>query len=154
MNTRTIKIADATAAELHEFARDTLGASLPANAKAPALIAKISAMHSGDSITVSVREADVATATVPMADGAPVKKEREYCTIFIETQEVSGGDEPVPVSVNGKCMLIERGKDQKVPVEYYEVLKNAVQEIFDPEKDGGLKPARYVMTHPVRLIAA
>ncbi|WP_043530470.1 hypothetical protein [Litchfieldella xinjiangensis] len=41
--------------------------------------------------------------------------------------------QPVQVFVNGRSYIIERGKEVVVPVSVVEVLRNAVQDVYDPK---------------------
>lgn len=74
--------------------------------------------------------------------------------IMIHSQEKPGGDDPVPVSVNGKLIYIPRNKPVYVPEAYVEVLSHAEEFIyaeFNPDVNGGMggltKP-RIVLSYP------
>ena len=74
--------------------------------------------------------------------------------IHVNITEEAGGNEPVPVSVNGKVMLIPRGKDVDVPAEYVEVLQHAISHKYDPLPDGGMNPVpREVPLYPFQRVA-
>lgn len=83
-------------------------------------------------------------------------EKRECCRIIIHRQDPQvypGGDEPVPVGVNGVALRIPRGSPQWVPVEYVEVLEHAERFVYapyDPEKDplGGLREPQIVKEYP------
>lgn len=60
---------------------------------------------------------------------ATATRERRYITIQIA--ETDNDARPVPVSVNGVAMLIERGVPSRVPEEYVEALKNATRTKYD-----------------------
>jgi hypothetical protein len=84
--------------------------------------------------------------------GEPVAPEK--VKILIARTEDAGGDEPVPVGVNGPIMLVPRGEPVEIPYAYYEVLKNAVKDIYDPLPDGGMNPVpRKVPAYPFQRLA-
>ncbi len=153
---KQVKIADASEQQLRDFGRDTLGLTLPPNCKIETLKAKIQAAWDKDYVVV-----DDAEAPEPINGKSPQPvtdeqqgPEREMVRVFINITDDAGGDEPVPVSVNGKAMLIPRNENCDIPVEYYEVLKNAVQHKYDPLPDGGLNPVpRLVPKYPFQKVA-
>lgn len=74
-------------------------------------------------------------------------REREYCRILIPIEDKPGGEEQVPVSVNGIRYDIPRGSPQDVPVEYVEALQNAEYYVYEPytgEGLGGLRKPKVV----------
>jgi len=73
--------------------------------------------------------------------------------INIGIQEEAGGNEPVPVGVNGKIMLIPRGKDVDIPESYLEALQHAVTYKYDSLPDGmGINPVpREVQLYPFQI---
>lgn len=155
---RKVPINEATDAELRSFALDTLGMSIPANAKESTVLAKVqTAWGKPDILLPSSGEGDdadvVGTAPVPVTPeqaGPTPDKVR----IIISVTDTPGGDEPVPVGVNGKVMLIERGKPQDVPRPYFEVLSNAIQHKYDPLPGGGINPVpRQVPLYPFQQVA-
>jgi hypothetical protein len=73
--------------------------------------------------------------------------------INIGIQEEAGGNEPVAVGVNGKIMLIPRGKDVDIPEPYLEALEHAVTFKYDSLPDGmGINPVpREVQLYPFQI---
>ena len=62
--------------------------------------------------------------------------------ILIQKQDPKfypGGDQPVPVTVNGSTMLIPRGKVCEVPYEYALVLEHAKSTIYENDEINGLQ---------------
>jgi len=61
-----------------------------------------------------------------------------WCTIRLARTEEAGGDEPVPVGLNGSVQLIPRGEDVPVRLPYVEILRHAQKIIYTtvPEADG------------------
>lgn len=158
MMNRQIAIKDATDNELRQFGRDNMGLTLPPNCKRDTLIAKIKATWNKDYILIAEEEAKQSQdgdAPRPVTD-AQQPPERKMVRIHIAVTEDRGGDEAVPVGVNGKVMLIPRGQDCDIPEEYYEVLKNAISYKYEPLPDGkGLNPEpRKVPMYSFQVIAA
>ena len=61
-----------------------------------------------------------------------------WCTIRLARTEEAGGDEPVPVGLNGIIQLIPRGEDVPVRLPYVEILRHAQKIVYTtvPEADG------------------
>ena len=153
---RQIPIEQASHAELLQFARDTLGLNLPPNTKVTTLRAKISAAWSKDHINLPVTEAEETTQVG--SDPQPVTAEQQVpnadkVRIKIAITEEAGGNEPVPVGVNGRIMLIPRGKEVDIPVSYFEILEHAIAYKYDPMPEGGMNPVpREVPMYPFQVI--
>lgn len=159
MKQRTIPIEEANLAELREFARTILQIEMHNRETAQQMRAKIKeAGYHADKITIFDATSAEATKERRDAGGRHVFKktdehgrEREYCRILIPNQDKPGGEEPVPVGVNGRVMYVPRGEPHDVPVEYVEALENAVEFIYEPYDGnglGGLKPPRTVKSYP------
>ncbi|RMD93748.1 MAG: hypothetical protein D6811_04315 [Alphaproteobacteria bacterium] len=73
--------------------------------------------------------------------------------VNIPTVEQEGGDRPVYVNVNGKGMLIPRGRDVWVPQEYVEALQHAVRRQFVTDDSGQVIGTREVTRHPFNVVA-
>lgn len=63
--------------------------------------------------------------------------------ITIHGQDGEGGEEDVPVGVNGKVFQIKRNVPVMVPPSVVEVLNHAVQTQFIPQKDGSMKTREF-----------
>jgi len=109
--------------ELEATAAD-LGLTFPHNISDDKLRAKINEAL-GD--TSGATETTNATSEPAATDGEPAEKHFE---IIIATHDQD--KQPVPVGVNGKTWLIQRGKKVIVPNCVVENLKNAVQFQYDP----------------------
>jgi hypothetical protein len=150
MSEKKIPIAEATEEQLRAFAETHLGISIHANSKIETLRAKVSAAWNKDEITVS----DDAPEPRLERRVAPVSASNGKVKLIIQRTDEAGGDEPVPVGVNGRVMLIPRGEEVEVPQSYFEVLKNAIKHIYEPLKDGGINPVpRKVAMYPYQRIA-
>lgn len=73
--------------------------------------------------------------------------------INVPTEEREGGDRPVYTNCNGKSMLIPRGKDVWVPVEYVRVLDYAVREHLMTDENGTVIGKRDVKRFPYNVVA-
>jgi len=151
-----ISIAEATQAQFREFANNSLGLNLPPNTKDETVVAKITAAWGKDYIMVS-KEEDIqkhaGAAPRPVTD-VQASPEDDKVRIVISITEDPGGNEPVPVSVNGKAMLIPRGKEVDIPLSYFEVLNNAIAYKYESLGDGGLNPIpREVPAYPFQRVA-
>ena len=164
-NTKRIKIASADVETLRNYLQTVLGVEPKPNATVEQLRAKISSAVGGRT-TITVFEGDetqeAATAEVivprsnagkpdPLQDLLP-DEHPERVRLQIHVQEKPGGSEPVQVGVNGKVMLIPRGKEVEIPWTYYEVLCKAVETHYDPLPDGGLSEPRFVPRYPHTLL--
>ena len=153
-----LPIAEAGTKELAAFARDNLGMNLPGNMLRENMLARIGAAWDKDYITIPdylsgepEHMAGQAPKPVTAAQALPAKGK---VRIEMSVTEDAGGNEAVPVGVNGKIMLIPRGKPVDILRSYYLVLKNAVAHKYDPLPDGGINPvARKVSLYPFQLIA-
>lgn len=82
---------------------------------------------------------------------APPKKgdktvEKERVTIIVQASEKD--KLPATVGVNGRNYVMQRGKEVSVPLSVVEVLKNAKQEIFDPET----LASHEALTYPFQVV--
>lgn len=151
---KLIPIGDATEIQLRKFAQETLGID-------------IKSTHSLDKVRASVQSAwdrDIPVMGEPehgeLAGDQPVPvSDRHFLPedgmvrINIGIQEEAGGNDPVPVGVNGKIMLIPRGKDVDIPTRYLEALSHAVTFKYDSLPDGmGINPVpREVQLYPFQV---
>ena len=155
---RQIEIAKATHPELLTFARDTLGLNLPPNTKIETLRARITTAWDKDYITVPEETASAEPQQLgpkPQPATADQKGPKSgKVRIVITVTEEAGGNEPVPVGVNGKVMLIPRGEEVDIPESYFEVLQHAIAHKYDALPDGGMNPVpREVPLYPFQRVA-
>lgn len=138
---RTIPIADATVDQLLYFATTILGLDIHhAVRKRETILSKISTASDATEITV--------TDEVPVAAGPAPKPEQKHIPaherppviVKIALGEATDGEEAVPLSLNGKAMLVPRGRWCQIPYAYYAgPLLHAVEDRYEPLKDGGIK---------------
>ena len=170
MDPKHIPLEEATHNQLKWFATAILGiADLTGKENGVTLKAKIKQAWDKDSIFVM--EPDPKYGDNPDSTGNPrnatmmefpsgTGKMRECVRINIPIMDPKlhpGGDEDVKVSVNGTAMLIPRGQDVVVPVEYVEVLEHAVQFVYDEYDEnsdmmGGLKAPRLVHNYQFNYV--
>ncbi len=137
---RTIPIADATTDQLLYFARTVLGLDIHhAVQKRETILSKISTASEATEITVP-DEVPVASAPEPqpVSDHVPAH-ERPPVIIKIAVSDAADGEEAVPLSLNGKAMLVPRGRWCQIPYTYYAgPLAHAVEDRYESLKDGGM----------------
>lgn len=153
---KKILLKDATKEQMMAFAETTLGISSPANIGVDTLRAKIQAAWTHDEITV-----DDSAPAKPMEGTAPhpataaqAGPERKMVRVIIHKTDEPGGDEPVPVGVNGRVMLVPRGKQVDIPEDYFHVLSNASRLHYDTDGNGSLiYPPREIHQYPHQRVA-
>ena len=96
----------------------------------PALLAyadelglSLDARYNIEKIKTAIRE--------KLQETKPAAKVEQKVRLMIHKTEGDTGSIQVPVSVNGKTWLIQRGHTVEVPLSVAEVLKNAVKEVFE-----------------------
>ncbi len=154
MNER-VSIEQASAGDLRAFASITFGLELNGTENKLTMISKLKTVgYDLDDIPLI---GDLTPGPAPVSSDGKMPtikndKGEECCKILIQVEDKDGGDEPVPVGVNGVLMYIPRGEPVLVPVAYVEVLNNAVQLIYEPT-ESGLKAPRQVTSYPHSLVA-
>lgn len=88
-------------------------------------------------------------AKIKAASGAKVKSNGhdvalsgKKATITIHQSEGIGGEDAVPVGLNGFMYQIPRGEPQEIPVEVLAILENAVGVLLSTDKAGEVKERR------------
>lgn len=148
---KKVTIEEASTEALRNFAEAHLGLAIHANTARKNIVAKISEAWDNDYILVMEEQQG---SHVQETKRAPEGVKPDQYRILIPKTEDPGGDEPVPVGVNGKVMLVPRGKPVDVPKAYYEVLRNAVRHVYDSLPDGGINPEpRKINDYHMQLIA-
>lgn len=153
-------IEQATKQELLDFARTYRGLDVHhASGKATIIGTLRASGFNGDMIDVAdqapraVQEPDYDTTTGSHERPAGMG-DRKMVIIYIPAQDKPGGDDPVFVQCNGRAMFIPRNEECPVPVEYVEILRNAVEWEYEVRSDGlGLLPPRSVPSYPFQTIA-
>jgi hypothetical protein len=132
MASKRISLIEATAEQLRDFATLNLGIEVPGKANKNAILGLISSAYDKDFIEVAETDAphDVERVAAPSREATPDKRR-----ILIQRSEEPGGGDPVFVGVNGKGMLIERGKPQLVPLPYIEALDHAIKYVYSQDED-------------------
>jgi len=151
-----IQITDATPAQLRAFGANTLGLELHGRETAQMMVGKFAEvgynletikLEEPATVPSGRPDGDTAFNTRVRADG--IKEAR----IVIHTQDKPGGEEPVPVTVNGSKMFIERGVPSWVPEHFIEALDHAVEDVYSEFAGGsgnlgGLAKPRKVHSYP------
>ena len=152
---KLIPIGEATEAQLREFAQDTLGIEIKASAKIEQVRAQVEQAWDRDIpiIEAAPKPTLAGDQPVPVTDTQQDPVEGKV-RINIGIQETAGGNDAVPVGVNGRIMLIPRGKDVDIPESYLEALQHAVTFKYDALEDGmGINPVpRKVQLYPFQII--
>ncbi len=154
-----VEVEDATADQLRTFASQVLGIEIGGRENKPTMIGKMAEVGYAMSF-INLPPSAPAPSGGPSQrgafntrvsdkvgeDGNLVKEIR----IILHTKDEPGGDRAVPVSVNGKSMLIPRGTEEWVPEHFVEALDHAEEDIYDEYSEGlgGLKKPRTVKSYP------
>jgi hypothetical protein len=148
---KTVKLSEATAAEMRRYAETTLGLPpIHPNAKDDTIRAKIAPLIDGDEITVEDEPVEAEPMVLVNEESSAGD---EMQTILIEKEKGPGGSDSVFVSVNGRAMLIPRGEKVRVPARYVHALENAKQLDYPALEDGGLGEPVEISTYPWRRVA-
>lgn len=81
------------------------------------------------------KPAQPAAVAKPKSTGHDVALSGRKATITIHPSEGIGGDEAVPIGLNGFMYQVPRGTPQEVPVELLEILEHAVTVHLSTGKD-------------------
>lgn len=153
---KKIAIAEATEAQLRRFASDTLGLDVARISKIETLRAKVREAHGHDEIMA----ADAPEPEALQDAASPARAGKRAAAsgkvkILIAATDEKGGDEPIPVGVNGSVMLVPRGAPVEIPAAHYRVLASAVTDRYETDDAGNIKPdPRRVPRFPVTLLQA
>jgi hypothetical protein len=153
--TVTKKIDEATVLELRQFANEVKGLSIPMSATRPVVLAALQAVHSEDTITITVtKTADhppVKKASSPSEPGSPEWWD-DMVTVTIAKNEDVGGAEPVWLGCNGRGIWVPRGYPCKIKRKYLHILENSVRTIYEQDPNVNGRPGdlipRQVMSYP------
>lgn len=162
---KRVPLTEATEAQLREFATNTLGLDVKQGSSLTQLQAAISKAWSEPTIIVSEAQqpAPAASPKNPAVKTDPpgahnnalVPKDSHRdprVVLIVSRQEGPGGDRSVEVSVNGTLILIPRGEQVSVAYRYYEALKNAVQTVYDQDRDNEII-SRDVHAYPFQVVS-
>ena len=158
---KEVKITEATADQLRDFGNLYLGLAFDQNTPIETMRTQIGKAVQNGKIQISTDAAPDPRARVhdilpQTAAGEEIAKSSHVVIRIASTQD-PGGEQPVPVGVNGSVMLIPRDQDARVPRPFYEVLRNAVVDRYEPEVINGLmvgmkSEPRRVQAYPVILL--
>lgn len=165
---KQIKIEEATAKQLRDFAELVLGLEIGGRETSQMMRGKIQAAgYSRDTIAdVGAPAEGPTTAQVATSSDRRINPEtrKPETRIIIMAEDKPGGEDPVQVSVNGRLILIPRGEACWVEDPYVEVLRNAVEYVYDQYTGedvgrsgvdlGGLKKPREVLSYPFQTVSA
>lgn len=142
---KKILIADATASEVASFASINLGIpDIHYKLGKAAILIKMGPVWDKDYIEVEDSVPDVRRVDPPKTTG-----KRRMVDLMIPNQDYAGGGQPVPLSVNGSQMFVERNKRSMIPYEYFIALQNAQKAVYDQGPNGELiMPPRMVPEYP------
>lgn len=148
---RAIPIAEATLAQLREFAQTHLGIELPPTANTAQARSQVRQAWAKDEIYV-LDEPESEQAKKPTARLGKQTGEGKVRLMINRTEE-PGGDEPVPIGVNGRIMLVPRGEEVEIPRPYFLVLRNAIKHVYDMHPNGKelLEKPREVPMYPFQV---
>ena len=156
MSQKKIPISEATEQQLRDFASTHLQLDIHHNAKLETVRSKVEQAWDKDEIFVDAPEEADMSGQAPQ----PVLNSQQPCPpgfvrIRIHQTEEPGGDEDVPIGVNGKINLVQREKDVTIPHEYYEALTRAIEYRYEMLPDGvNMNPVpRQIQKYPHSVIS-
>jgi hypothetical protein len=152
-----VPMADATPAQLREFATTVLGIEVAPTTPAAGIRAKIGAAGwDKDTITIAGSSVPGPVITATKASDLAATGEEGWSTVLIQKSNEKMGDQPVFVSVNGVGMFIERGRPSRIKNRYVEALQNAVETIYEQDTSDLRAPLipRDVHRFPFSIISA
>ncbi len=165
MEIKKIPVADASRAELAEYASTHLGLEFDGRTGKEALLTLMrDAQFTGTEITVAVAPEEKAPAIdmtgedkVSGTKDAGEAKVKIHIAVAENQDGTDEGSRPVPVGLNGRVILIPRGSDVIVKYKHYEILKHAVKLKYtkgDMQTPGqtALMEAKEVPAYPVSFL--
>jgi len=163
MSLKTIPIAEATATQIAQFAREVVGIPGTAHTLGKEKIVAMIRQAGYEKDEIEIQEKPTTSEV-----GSPIKamqalgggrggildqnsKTDKRVKIVIAVQDTPGGADPVDLSVNGVAMRIPRGVECLIPYRYFEVLQNAKQEIAEVDGNGVIIGWRSAHTYPFNV---
>lgn len=147
------KIEDATPEEMRQFAR-VMGLEVGDGEQKRTVTEKlITSGYTSDEISIFEH---VSPRTTAKAGVFKDEKGRDCMMILIPEEDSPGGQDDVPIGVNGVVFQVKRGVPVALPLEYIEVLNNAVEFIYPQTRDGqrGMVEPRKVPAFPYQIVSA
>lgn len=153
---KRIPIHEATADQLRKFAQMQNLAISPNPNTGPDKIAAVIRQAGFEEIEVQddppeAVQAQSAPQPSSRAMAAQDHGDVPLVEVLIERDEGVGGDRPVFLSVNGRGLLVERGKPQKIKYPYFLALQNAVKTAIDQDPNSGETMTREVPSYNWRV---
>lgn len=140
---KSIPIDDASAKQLADFAVKTY--SLDVNYR-----------NGFDAIRAKLADAGFTGDTITIADGEttaePAEKPLKRVKIMIPAQDGPGGNEPVPLGINGHVILIQRDVEVVVTENYVQLLKDAIKLVPETDDQGRIVRMKRVPTHSFSML--
>jgi hypothetical protein len=136
-----MNIQDASTEDLRNFAKLKFGLDIHRMTGKPKIIAALRAAGFNDD------EFEAETVVTPVPTPAPKIPTSGNVTITLQRDSSVGGKDMLPVGVNGKVMLLPRGKPISIPRAYYEVLRNANILEYALDEQSGIGEATEVPAH-------
>ena len=87
-----------------------------------------------------------------LSDEDRLRRDDTRITIVLDRNDEPGGDQPVPVSVNGRNMFINRGEPSSIRFPFYEALRNAKRHVVEQARIGDPPIERTVQAYPFQTI--
>ena len=153
-----IPLDEATPEQIRTFCRVVMGLPIADRENVPTMRAKLEkADYTLDFINLPQTAAPPSghtSATEAFNTRINPKTGQKEIRILVHVQDRAGGDEPVPVNVNGSNFFIPRGEPCWVPEKFVGALADAKEkqyDEYDPARDGGrggLGEPRYIQSYP------
>ena len=147
---KIIRLADATASQLAEFATTNLGIEIDHRAGVEKILARMDAVGF-DKETIEVPDVAPIVAQKPLT--ADEIGSLKTVTIEINEDGTPGGTEPVWLSVNCRAQWVPRGVPSVITLPYLEALKNAVKRDWRTDANGTLTTYKDVPIHSYSIIS-
>ncbi len=123
----SINLATASKEALKKYAFEELGLNLPLTMGTPKMT---------DRILEACKKKGIDPPKNKIETNASKTTKQKYITVNIAKQPGDGGGEPAFIGVQGKGILIPRGRNIEIPYPYAVALENARQDIWTQDEDG------------------
>lgn len=148
-----IPAAQATEAQLIECLTVVHGVEIPPKTNRARLLLELNKVSPDGTVLVSeaVAAAPPSSVTAPtvasvadflahaarndLSDDERAKRDATKITVIVDKSDEAGGDQPVPVCVNGRNMFVPRGEPVAIRYPYYVALVNAKRLVVEQTRD-------------------
>lgn len=89
-------------------------------------------------VTTKAETKSTGAKRTPKVDGFDLALSGKKKTITIHVSDAEGGQDAVPIGLNGYMYQVPRGTPVEVPEELVSILENAKTSTYHPNKDGEL----------------